>query len=207
MTRKSGRERRPSEKGAVFKQTQQKVAHARESKAKSSKAKSTHSGSNGKKRKLSSASEGSVEDSEPHRNKENNHTSRQKSQKKCLRSEKDAFEIVDGSDEAEVSLQSRPGSEGGSDNGSTDELGEVRLIKMNSISFYDSEQEAGPTDHHHVALPSQLNTKKQQADDMLTIFSDRCTVKFTYDDGTSETLIGRWCSVCESVIYHYSLAL
>ncbi|KIM50331.1 hypothetical protein SCLCIDRAFT_145794, partial [Scleroderma citrinum Foug A] len=44
--------------------------------------------------------------------------------------------------------------------------------------------------------------KKHQADDILTIFSDKCTVKFTQTDGTTgegwvETVRGQWCDICK----------
>ncbi|KIM56437.1 hypothetical protein SCLCIDRAFT_84344, partial [Scleroderma citrinum Foug A] len=39
--------------------------------------------------------------------------------------------------------------------------------------------------------------KKWNTKDLLTIFSDTITVKFTRPDGTSETLQGRWCTICK----------
>ncbi|KIM57751.1 hypothetical protein SCLCIDRAFT_69324, partial [Scleroderma citrinum Foug A] len=38
--------------------------------------------------------------------------------------------------------------------------------------------------------------KKWNTSDLLTIFLDTVTVKFTKMDGSSETLQGRWCMVC-----------
>ncbi|KIM59138.1 hypothetical protein SCLCIDRAFT_88740, partial [Scleroderma citrinum Foug A] len=38
--------------------------------------------------------------------------------------------------------------------------------------------------------------KKWNRSELLTIFSDTVTVKFTKTDGSSETLQGRWCTVC-----------
>ena len=38
--------------------------------------------------------------------------------------------------------------------------------------------------------------KKQQADDVLTIFSDRCTVNFVLLNGNTEVLKGCWCNEC-----------
>jgi len=40
-------------------------------------------------------------------------------------------------------------------------------------------------------------TKKAEAKDLLTIFSDRMTVKFVKDDHTVEELVGRWCNICK----------
>lgn len=55
-----------------------------------------------------------------------------------------------------------------------------------------------------VPLPQTLKTKKRQADDLLTIFSDRCTVKFSHSTGKMNTLRGRWCNVCKSVTFQIS---
>ncbi|KIM65450.1 hypothetical protein SCLCIDRAFT_79034, partial [Scleroderma citrinum Foug A] len=40
--------------------------------------------------------------------------------------------------------------------------------------------------------------KKRQADDLLTIFSEHLTVKFTHSDGHVEVVTGRWCNECRS---------
>ncbi|KIK73243.1 hypothetical protein PAXRUDRAFT_68352, partial [Paxillus rubicundulus Ve08.2h10] len=39
--------------------------------------------------------------------------------------------------------------------------------------------------------------KKQNTKDLLTIFSDRITVKFVSTDGKVETKFGWWCTVCK----------
>lgn len=56
------------------------------------------------------------------------------------------------------------------------------------------------TDQHRAVVPDVLPTKKNKASDVLTIFSDRCTVKFCQRDGLVDTLKGRWCNVCRSVM-------
>ncbi|KIJ61933.1 hypothetical protein HYDPIDRAFT_70921, partial [Hydnomerulius pinastri MD-312] len=38
--------------------------------------------------------------------------------------------------------------------------------------------------------------KKKQAEDILTMFSECCTVKFCHSDGKVETLKGHWCNEC-----------
>ncbi|KIK91264.1 hypothetical protein PAXRUDRAFT_98279, partial [Paxillus rubicundulus Ve08.2h10] len=42
--------------------------------------------------------------------------------------------------------------------------------------------------------------KKKWEDNVLTIFSDQCTVKFCYagPGGILETVKGRWCNVCKA---------
>ncbi|KAF8443714.1 hypothetical protein L210DRAFT_861759, partial [Boletus edulis BED1] len=39
--------------------------------------------------------------------------------------------------------------------------------------------------------------KKEHAQDLLTIFSDICKVKFCHVNGHLEALKGRWCNVCK----------
>ncbi|KIK77283.1 hypothetical protein PAXRUDRAFT_167376, partial [Paxillus rubicundulus Ve08.2h10] len=39
--------------------------------------------------------------------------------------------------------------------------------------------------------------KKRNTKDLLTIFSDRITIKFVSTDGKVETKVGQWCTVCK----------
>ena len=56
-------------------------------------------------------------------------------------------------------------------------------------------------DHWQAAIPDKLQSRKQRALDILMIFSDRCTVKFSHrEKGTVETLTGHWCNECRSVL-------
>jgi len=48
-------------------------------------------------------------------------------------------------------------------------------------------------------VPSKKQTNKNSADDLLTIFSERTTVKFCSPDGQVATKVGRWCKECRSV--------
>jgi len=48
-----------------------------------------------------------------------------------------------------------------------------------------------------MASAPELLEVKQHAQDLLTIFSEACTVKFCHLDGNVEVLRGRWCIVCK----------
>ncbi|KIM51960.1 hypothetical protein SCLCIDRAFT_75584, partial [Scleroderma citrinum Foug A] len=39
--------------------------------------------------------------------------------------------------------------------------------------------------------------KRQNVEDLLMIFTDKVTVKFTQVDGRTDTLRGRWCKECK----------
>ncbi|KIM63721.1 hypothetical protein SCLCIDRAFT_89710, partial [Scleroderma citrinum Foug A] len=39
--------------------------------------------------------------------------------------------------------------------------------------------------------------RNEHARDLLTIFSEKCRVKFVYPDERSEVLTGRWCKICK----------
>lgn len=41
------------------------------------------------------------------------------------------------------------------------------------------------------------NIKKRNTKDLLTIFSDRVTVRFVKTEGEAELRVGRWCLVCK----------
>ena len=60
-------------------------------------------------------------------------------------------------------------------------------------------------DEHRVTLLQAIKTKKRQADDVLTIFSDRCTVKFSHSMGDVEMSKGCWCNACKSVTFYQQL--
>jgi hypothetical protein len=51
-------------------------------------------------------------------------------------------------------------------------------------------------DQHRLTIGDAVVTKKDMAQDMLLIFSDRVSVKFTGEEKV-RTLIGRWCGVCK----------
>ena len=46
-------------------------------------------------------------------------------------------------------------------------------------------------------IPSQNPTKRKNVEDLLMIFTDKVTVRFTHVDGHIETLRGRWCKECK----------
>ena len=48
-----------------------------------------------------------------------------------------------------------------------------------------------------MASVPELLEVKQRAQDLLTIFSETCTVRFCHVDGKVEVLKGRWCTVCK----------
>jgi hypothetical protein len=51
-------------------------------------------------------------------------------------------------------------------------------------------------EHHRAEIPTLLPVKKDSTKDLLTIFSDRVTVKFKSGE-TFETIKGRWCLPCK----------
>jgi hypothetical protein len=53
----------------------------------------------------------------------------------------------------------------------------------------------GVEDHHHIAIPTKFICKKDMAQDVRLIFSDKTEVKFIKDN-TSKTLEGWWCNPC-----------
>ena len=52
-------------------------------------------------------------------------------------------------------------------------------------------------DKHHGELQAARHVKKQNTKDLLTIFSDRVTVRFINMDAREELKLGRWCMVCK----------
>jgi hypothetical protein len=71
----------------------------------------------------------------------------------------------------------------------------IRCICSLMISQEQSDDEL--KEQHHAPLPEVLGRKKK-AEDILTIFSDKCTVKFSFPgSGKVEVLNGRWCNECK----------
>jgi hypothetical protein len=50
---------------------------------------------------------------------------------------------------------------------------------------------------HKADNPAPLATKKQWADDLLTVFIQKCMVKFIGIDGAVDTKRGHWCIFCK----------
>jgi hypothetical protein len=46
-------------------------------------------------------------------------------------------------------------------------------------------------------IPAPLATKKQQANDLLIMFTQKCIVKFVGIDGAVDMKRGCWCIVCK----------
>ncbi|KAF8333385.1 hypothetical protein F5887DRAFT_893497 [Amanita rubescens] len=62
-----------------------------------------------------------------------------------------------------------------------------------------SEEKVGECDDDETdgeSLPEKLVMKKGKADDVLTIFTEPCFVKFVLSNGNAQVLKGRWCNVC-----------
>ncbi|KAI6018293.1 hypothetical protein EDC04DRAFT_2576528, partial [Pisolithus marmoratus] len=60
------------------------------------------------------------------------------------------------------------------------------------------ESSDGLEEHHHVAVPAMVASKKKHAEDILTIFLEKCSVKFVHTDSRVEMLTGCLCSECWS---------
>lgn len=52
-------------------------------------------------------------------------------------------------------------------------------------------------EQHKADLPDLLTTKKWQASDLLTVFTEKCVVKFVGVDGVVDSKKGRWCIICK----------
>ncbi|KAG2359518.1 hypothetical protein BDR07DRAFT_1378634 [Suillus spraguei] len=64
----------------------------------------------------------------------------------------------------------------------------------------DNDEDAEGSDlgvQHKANIPAPLATKKQQANDLLTMFTQKCTVKFIGIEGVVDTKRGHWCIVCK----------
>jgi hypothetical protein len=56
-------------------------------------------------------------------------------------------------------------------------------------------KDGGIEGHHHLPIPAKYNCKKDMAQDVRLLFTDRVKVKFIRD-GNANTLEGRWCKTC-----------
>jgi hypothetical protein len=79
--------------------------------------------------------------------------------------------------------------------GSDDE--EVSTILFIHIQILTRLQDDGLNEHHRGTELQAKPTKKDSTLDLLTMMSDRVTVKFMLADGTSLTEVGRWCNPCK----------
>jgi len=73
--------------------------------------------------------------------------------------------------------------------GTTDD---VRTIKIFFRSSPCHSLQDGQID-----IAEQSNIKADSSRDLLMIFSDRVTVKFSQKGGVTKTLKGRWCILCK----------
>jgi hypothetical protein len=51
-------------------------------------------------------------------------------------------------------------------------------------------------DRHRLSIPNEVVLKKEEALDILVIFTNKKTVKFVNADHTIDNMKGRWCSLC-----------
>jgi hypothetical protein len=56
-------------------------------------------------------------------------------------------------------------------------------------------------EQHRATVPAMAVSRKKQAEDILTVMSERCTVKFCHPEGKVDTLKGRWCNECRSAFF------
>ncbi|KAG1859620.1 hypothetical protein DFJ58DRAFT_726327 [Suillus subalutaceus] len=73
-------------------------------------------------------------------------------------------------------------------------------VKSNEETENDDGEDAEGSDlgvQHKAEIPAPLATKKQQANDLLTVFTQKCTVKFIGIEGVVDKKRGRWCIVCK----------
>ena len=52
-------------------------------------------------------------------------------------------------------------------------------------------------EHHRLAIPQEVASKKDVAADILFIFTDKKIIKFIRSDKTVKEVRGRWCCVCK----------
>jgi hypothetical protein len=67
---------------------------------------------------------------------------------------------------------------------------------MNVLTFLQD----GLDDIHRAGIPDQKAVKADSTRDMLTVFTDKVSVKFTHKNGGTETVKGRWCLICKYVL-------
>ncbi|KAF9220701.1 hypothetical protein BS17DRAFT_820521 [Gyrodon lividus] len=80
------------------------------------------------------------------------------------------------------------------------EIEEVEDGGLKEDNEHDTEDgdshEDNLSDRHRADVPAKISVKRTRTADLLTIFSDRVTVKFM-SNNIIETKIGRWCNVCK----------
>jgi hypothetical protein len=83
---------------------------------------------------------------------------------------------------------------GNEDKNSNNEASQFIVLPINlTLPILQGE----PTGHHRANTPDKLAVKADLSRDILTIFSDRLSVKFKSNQHEIETLKGRWCQVCK----------
>ena len=63
-------------------------------------------------------------------------------------------------------------------------------------SDQDNDEGSGLEERHQAPVAKKLRVKGDSVRDVLTIFTDRTTVKFS-NEGKLETVKGRWCLICK----------
>jgi hypothetical protein len=134
--------------------------------------------------------ETSSDDSEPKRKNKRNSKRRQSEESEA--EEELVEEDVDPLDK-EVENVDDPGGEGvpDADEVSKDPLSREILLTMTKI------QDDGLNDHQRGANLQEKRVKKDSTLDLLTIMSDKVTVKFKIKADEYETEVGRWCNTCK----------
>ena len=120
--------------------------------------------------------------------------------------------MILGSNEEVVEVSSQPASMLGMGDGSLDE-NSSRLSKdepdkvrdvwiCRGINIYMSciKIEDDLEDRHYGTIPKKHEMKKTKANDILTVFSQCCSVTFTHSKKKHhESIKGCWCMICGSV--------
>ncbi|OJA08053.1 hypothetical protein AZE42_13995 [Rhizopogon vesiculosus] len=78
-----------------------------------------------------------------------------------------------------------------------DDEEEAEVGPVDGADNGDEEDSDGLQEIHHATVPDARKTKKRSADDVLTVFLDRCMVKFCETNGNIKTVKGRWCNICK----------
>ncbi|GLB39419.1 hypothetical protein LshimejAT787_0605810 [Lyophyllum shimeji] len=81
--------------------------------------------------------------------------------------------------------------------GDDDDEPDVEVVGGEASNAEDDEGNDGLQEKHTLPMPSAQPVKKESTKDLLLIMSDKVTVRFMNADKTSETVRGRWCSVCK----------
>lgn len=208
MYRKSSRPKKPSEKAAAM-----ASSHSRNntrSRPPKSKASPKHVG---KWKKAPSSEEESPSESDDSIVKEMRRTSKKKvATKRTQRQSQAAIEVVEDSG-PEDETQDMVGIEAAQDDGTEfeeitnpsgkeqdegDEVGFLLPWNKTLAQLQKQDSDDGPEDRHDTAtLPEALKPKNKTAEDLLTVFSEKCTVKFVKSDGGVEQKRGHWCNICK----------